>query len=153
MKSITRGLFSLLPVSALALFTLVNSSLAADLSPSDKQFLAGYEKIHVALVADDLASAKSAAASLGSAGADLGKSSSLDEARASFAKLSDSAEKLAAGQPGYYVLHCGMVNKDWVQTSPQPANPYAGKDMAACGEVKAQGNGPSCTGSSCGMCK
>jgi hypothetical protein len=153
MKSNTRGLFSLIAIGAMALFTLVNSSVAADLSPADKQFLAGYEKIHVALVADDLASAKSAAAALGTPGADLGNSKSLDEARASFSKLSDAAEKLAAGQPGYYVLHCGMVNKDWVQTSPQPANPYAGKDMAGCGEVKTQGTGTSCTGSSCSMCK
>jgi hypothetical protein len=60
----------------------------------------------------------------------------LDEARAGFAKLSDTAEKLAAGQPGYFVLHCSMVNKDWVQTSADAANPYGGKDMVGCGEVK-----------------
>jgi len=134
MKS--RSLFFLLALCALALVGSVASSVAADLSASDKQFLAGYEKIHAALVIDDLASAKKAATALDSAGADIAKSASLEEARAGFAKLSDTAEKLAAGQPGYFVLHCGMVNKDWVQTSPGAANPYTGKDMSGCGELK-----------------
>ena len=41
------------------------SAQAANLSDKDKQFLAGYEKIHTALAADDLASAKTAAGDLG----------------------------------------------------------------------------------------
>ena len=119
---------------ALAGFAL--SLQAANLSDPDKQFLTSYGKAHDALVADDLAGAKRAGADLGPDGADLSKSKSLDEARIAFGKLSDKAVKLAAGQSGYYVAHCPMKNKDWVQTSTTIANPYGGKEMVSCGEIK-----------------
>src|SRR5439155_1228018 len=51
---------------------------AATLSDKDKQFLAGYEKAHTALVADDLSGAKAAAGDLGTEGAELSKSASLE---------------------------------------------------------------------------
>lgn len=109
---------------------------AAPLSDADKQFLARYEKVRSALSADDFGAAKTAAGDLGEEGAQLAKSSSLKEARAAFEKLSDKAKQLAAGQAGYYVVHCPMLNKDWVQTSEKIANPYYGKGMATCGEIK-----------------
>ena len=121
---------------AFALIGLALSLQAADLSDQDKQFLTAYGKAHDALVADDLASVKKAAVDLGPDGADLSKSKSLDEARVAFGKLSDQAVKLAAGQSGYYVAHCPMKNKDWVQTSTTIANPYGGKEMISCGEIK-----------------
>ena len=124
---------------AAMVFALIGFALslqAANLSDQDKQFLTTYGKAHDALVADDLASAKKAATDLGPDGADLSKSKSLDEARAAFGKLSDKAVKLAAGQSGYYVAHCPMKNKDWVQTSTIIANPYGGKEMIGCGEIK-----------------
>src|SRR5438046_8000293 len=92
-------------------------SQAANLSDNDKQFLAGYEKVRAALAADDLGEARTAAGELGDEGAQLAKSSSLKDARAAFEKLSEKAKLLAAGQSGYYVAHCPMLNKDWVQTS------------------------------------
>jgi hypothetical protein len=109
---------------------------AAPLSDTDKQFLARYEKIRGALAADDLATARTAAGDLGDEGAALAKSSSLKEARAAFEKLSDKAKQLVAGQSGYYLVHCPMLQKDWVQTSEKIANPYYGKEMATCGEIK-----------------
>jgi hypothetical protein len=109
---------------------------AAPLSETDKQFLGRYEKVRGALAADDLGAARRAAGDLGDEGAELAKSTSLKEARAAFEKLSDKAKQLAAGQPGFYVAHCPMLNKDWVQTSEKIANPYGGKEMAACGEIK-----------------
>ena len=121
---------------AFALIGFALSLQAANLSDQDKQFLTAYGKAHDALVADDPASAKKAAIDLGPDGADLSKSNSLDEARAAFGKLSDKAVKLAAGQSGYYVAHCPMKNKDWVQTSTTIANPYGGKEMISCGEIK-----------------
>ncbi len=121
---------------AFALIGFALSLQAANLSDQDKQFLTSYGKVHAALVADDLAGAKKAGAHLGPVGADLSKSKSLDEARAAFGKLSDRAIKLAAGQSGYYVAHCPMKNKDWVQTSTTIANPYGGKEMISCGEIK-----------------
>ena len=109
---------------------------AAALSDSDKQFLAGYERVRNALAADDLAGAKTAAGDLGDDGAPLAKSSSLKEARIAFEKLSDKAKQLVAGQSGYYVVNCPMLKKDWVQTSEKVGNPYYGKEMVSCGEIK-----------------
>src|SRR6266542_3526548 len=124
-------------ISALFAATALAVSLqAAALSDQDKQFFAAYGKAHDALVAEDLAAAKKAGPDLGHDGADLSKSKSLDEARAAFGKLSDKAVKLASGQSGYYVAHCPMKNKDWVQTSTTIANPYGGKEMVSCGEIK-----------------
>src|SRR6266496_4813200 len=121
---------------AFALIGFALSLQAADLSDQDKQFLTAYGKAHDALVADDLVGARKAGAELSADGADLSKSRSLDEARAAFGKLSDKAVKLASGQSGYYVAHCPMKNKDWVQTSTTIANPYGGKEMVSCGEIK-----------------
>src|SRR5213080_4284224 len=61
---------------------------------------------------------------------------SLQEARSAFEKLSGRAKTMIAGQSGYYVAHCPMLNKDWVQTSTTISNPYGGKDMVSCGEIK-----------------
>jgi hypothetical protein len=136
MKTANRNILSMLTAGTLIWVGSAGFSVAADLSPGDKQFLSGYEKVRTALVAEDLNSAKKAASALGAAGTTLMASQSLEEARAAFAKLSDNAEKLAAGRSGFYVMHCPMVNKDWVQTTPQVGNPYGGKDMVGCGEIK-----------------
>ena len=109
---------------------------AANLSDQDKKFLTSYEKVHAALVADDLVAAKSAANELGDSGTNITKATSLKDARASFEKLSSRAKTLAAGQPDYHVFHCTMLKKDWVQTSTTVANPYGGKDMIRCGEIQ-----------------
>jgi hypothetical protein len=125
-------------LSFAALVSISFSAFAADrsLSPADKQFLGAYEGIRAALAADDLNSAKKTAESLGAVGVDLAKSKSLEDARVAFATLSNSAEKITTGEPGYYVFHCSMVNKDWVQTSPKVANPYTGQQMPGCGALK-----------------
>jgi hypothetical protein len=109
---------------------------AEDLSESDKFFLAGYEKLRIALVADDLVRANEIAAELSESGFEVPKSETLQRARDAFAKTSEIAIKVATGQPGYYVMHCPMLNRDWVQTSTQVSNPYGGKDMVGCGEIK-----------------
>ena len=109
---------------------------AANLSDRDKKFLTSYEKIHVALAADDLASAKAAATELGDQGSDIAKANSLKDARAGFEKLSAHAKTIATGQSGYHVAHRPMLSKDWVQTSTTISNPYGGKDMVSCGEIK-----------------
>ena len=121
---------------ALGLAFVATFASAANLSEQDRKFLAGYEKAHVALAADNLDGAKAAAPELGNDGAELSKSTSLKDARAAFEKLSTKAKQIAAGQSGYYVYHCPMLKKDWVQTSTTTANPYGGKDMVACGEIQ-----------------
>lgn len=121
----------------LAALSLGTIAVAAEsLSADDKAFLAGYEKVRSALAADDLATAKKAAADLGETGAALAQSNSLKEARSSFEALSAKAEKLAADQPGYYIASCPMVKKSWVQISTTIDNPYMGKTMPTCGEIK-----------------
>ncbi len=114
------------------------SLLAAPLTSAQKDYLAGYEKIRAALVADDLAQAQQAAKALGDEGSVLAKSESLEAAREDFTALSAKAERLAKGQPDHYVVHCPMAKKDWVQTSDQISNPYYGKAMSKCGELKKQ---------------
>jgi len=127
MAFITVCLFNLLALAVPA---------QAELAQGDKQFLTNYEKVRAALAADDLASAKKAGTELGEPGAALAKSDSLKTARAEFGKLSDRAVTLAKGQTGYHVMHCPMLNKDWVQPSKEVSNPYGGKEMLTCGEVK-----------------
>ena len=123
-------------MSALALVAVAVPLNAAQLTDQNKQFLAAYDKVHHALASDDLTAAKTAAGELGSDGAELAKSRSLKEARAAFEKLSAKAREIAAGQSGYYVYHCPMLKKDWVQTSSKTMNPYGGKDMIGCGEIQ-----------------
>ena len=127
------GIILLVPFCVVLASALIQ---AAPLSETDKQFLAGYEKVRSALAADDLVAAKTAAGDLGDEAAALAKSSSLKDARAAFEKLSEKAKQLAAGQPGYYVAYCPMLKKDWVQTSAKIANPYGGREMVTCGEIR-----------------
>ena len=116
---------------------IFSARLAADeLSESDKFFLADYEKMRAALAADDLAKSNEVAAELTADGFPAAKSETLERARAEFVKLSETAITTAAKQPGYYVVHCPMLNRDWVQTSKQISNPYGGKDLLNCGQIK-----------------
>ncbi len=110
------------------------SAVAADLTPEDKSFLAGYEHVRAALAADDLTAAKKAAPEAGDA--KLADAASLAAARQEFADLSAKAVPLAKGQPGYFIVYCPMAKKDWVQTSKSISNPYEGKEMLSCGIVK-----------------
>src|SRR6266699_3104076 len=77
------------------------SARAANPSDKDKQFLAGYQKVHAALVAEDLSGAKKAAHDLGEEGGDIAKAGSINEARVGFEKLSSHAKTLIAGHSGY----------------------------------------------------
>ncbi len=122
--------------AAIALGTGVSLGHAANLSDQDKKFLTSYEKIHIALAADDLAGIKAAATELGDSGNDIANANSLRNARAGFEKLSAHAKTITAGQNGYHVAHCPMLNKDWVQTSTIISNPYGGKEMIGCGEIQ-----------------
>jgi hypothetical protein len=133
---ITKQKFITLFCAAIAFVMLASLGQAANLLDHDKKFLASYEKIHTALAVDDLTGAKAAATELGDSGTDIAKANSLQEARSAFEKLSGRAKTKIAGQSGYYVAHCPMLNKDWVQTSTTISNPYGGKEMVSCGEIK-----------------
>lgn len=122
--------------TAIAFVMIASVGQTANLSDQDKKFLTSYEKVHTALAADDLTGAKAAANELGDAGTDIAKAKSLQEARSAFETLSGLTKTKIAGQSGYYVAHCPMLNKDWVQTSTTISNPYGGKEMVGCGEIK-----------------
>ena len=122
--------------AAIALGISASLGYTANPSDQDKKFLTSYEKIHIALAADDLAGVKAAATELGDSGRDIANANSLKNARAGFEKLSAHVKTLTAGQSGYHVAHCPMLNKDWVQTSTTISNPYGGKEMIGCGEIQ-----------------
>src|SRR3989442_1323534 len=93
-------------LAAIVFGVIASLGHAANLSDQDKKFLTSYEKIHIALAADDLAGAKAAATELGDSGTDIAKAKSLQEARSAFEKLSGRAKTMIAGQSSYYVAHC-----------------------------------------------
>ena len=122
----------------LALGLSVTGTHAADPpTPDAEKFLVPYEQVLKALVDDNLDAARQAAHTLpNGAGGDLEKSKDLKAARAAFSTLSETAEKMAAGVPGYHVFYCPMAKKDWVQQTTTVANPYEGKEMLTCGVEK-----------------
>lgn len=132
--------FSMKKLSLLAgLAGLTASNLLAvdPPSPDAEKFLIPYEQVLKALVQEDLSAAKQAAHALpNGAGNDLENAKDLKGARDAFATLSQTAEKMAAGVPGYHVFYCPMAKKDWVQQSTTVANPYEGKEMLTCGVEK-----------------
>ena len=132
---------------AVILTAAVLPLMAAD--SAHPKTLVSYEAVRVALVADDLAAAKKAGAGLAVAakeesGSDvqeaagkLAASSSLKEARAAFQTISLAVEKLVKGQSGYFIVTCPMIKGSvWIQTTDKIGNPYAGKEMAGCGEIR-----------------
>jgi len=154
MKSIR--ILTVLVLSALSGAVARAHDKSAELDAGQKAFLAQYEKVRVALAADDLTAAKSAAAPLAKDLAEVAKeqtkaqsaadaakkltaATSLAEARGAFKAVSKRAVHYAQGQKGYYVANCPMVEGgegDWVQTSTKISNPYFGKSMLTCGSIK-----------------
>ncbi len=115
-----------------------------------------YVAVSTALAQDNLDSAKAAAAklaqekgTLSAPASQVAAATSIDSARESFRTLSAEAEKLASGQPGYYVFNCPMAGADWVQKSKDVQNPYMGKQMSSCGSIKGS-SAPAKMGSCCG---
>ena len=112
-----------------------------------------YEKVAAALVADDLSAASAAAqklaseavrlhhAGIASSAQAVARADDLASAREAFKTLSIEAVALAKHTKGYFILTCPMAQADWVQSTRPVANPYLGKDMLNCGEVKEETKG------------
>jgi Cu(I)/Ag(I) efflux system membrane fusion protein len=70
----------------------------------------------------------------------LGKAKDLESARAAFKTLSDTliefvkTQKAAAGT--YHIAYCPMAKASWLQTGTPVMNPYMGKSMPHCGQLK-----------------
>jgi hypothetical protein len=136
-------------VCALVAGLMTMPVLAKQASKEDAACLSAYQKVHEALAKDDLAGAKKGATELAAKAktannqsiadhADaLARSDSLDAAREHFKPISDECIKMAANVEGQYVFSCPMVNADWLQTSKAKVeNPYMGKKMLTCGQLK-----------------
>jgi Protein of unknown function (DUF3347) len=122
---------------------------ARQASNEETACLKAYHQVYDALAKDDLAAAKKSAADLAEKAAaakcpttpehaaELAKSDSLEKAREHFKAISEECIRMAAGIEGQFVFTCPMAKADWLQTdSKQVSNPYMGKKMPTCGEIK-----------------
>ena len=70
----------------------------------------------------------------------LAQTKDLQAAREAFKPLSDSLIKyLADNKAGagiYHEAHCPMAKASWLQTGTDIRNPYLGKQMLSCGELR-----------------
>lgn len=70
----------------------------------------------------------------------LSKANDLQAARAAFRGLSESLIQYLKDQkvpPGsYYEVYCPMAGASWLQTDTTVMNPYLGKGMIHCGQIK-----------------
>ena len=129
------------------------------LTPADREILQRYEEIRSALASDDLTGAREASSRLARANGDrplvieaatrLSQAKSLEASRIEFKALSAVAVKLAASQPGYFILACTKMLDcpeacvkcpmdqfgKWVQISATVENPFMGKHHSRCGIV------------------
>lgn len=70
----------------------------------------------------------------------LAQARDLETARAAYKALSESLIKYVQAQklpPGtYYQAYCPMAKASWLQTDKTILNPYMGKEMIHCGQIK-----------------
>jgi len=136
-------------VALLAAGLITTPASAKEASKELAACLKAYHEVHDALAKDDLAAAKKAATDLAEKATaakcvstpqhatELARSDSLESAREHFKAISQECIEMAAGVDGQYVFTCPMVKADWLQTdSKQVSNPYMGKKMPTCGEIK-----------------
>ena len=136
-------------ICILAAVLIAAPASARQASNEEAACFKAYHQVHDALAKDDLAAAKKSASDLAEKAtaakctttpqraAELAKSDSLEKAREHFKAISEECIKMAAGVEGQYVFTCPMAKADWLQTdSKQVSNPYMGKKMPTCGEMK-----------------
>ncbi len=69
----------------------------------------------------------------------LAQAKDLNTARAAFRPLSDSLIKYLAdhqAKDAYVEVYCSMARASWLQADKNVNNPYFGRAMATCGEIK-----------------
>jgi flagellar hook-length control protein FliK len=139
--------------SAVVALAFFQSALAFAADTDFPKTIEQYEATRTALVGDDLAAAKNGATNLADAlkeemGASkdvldaaqkLASAATLKDARAQFQTISAELAKQVKGKKGFYIATCPMIKGSvWVQTTAQVGNPYAGKSMPECGNIKPQ---------------
>ncbi|HEX5400260.1 MAG TPA: DUF3347 domain-containing protein [Verrucomicrobiae bacterium] len=114
-----------------------------------------YLKIQTALAGDSLSGVKENAqaiaksveadsmkmlpASVATEANAVARAGDLKAARAAFKPLSDSLIKYLAehkARDAYVQVYCPMADANWLQADKKVANPYLGKEMPTCGEIK-----------------
>lgn len=126
----------------------------ADLTAPVKSVYGHYLKIQASLAKDSLtgvaenadaiakaaqSDAKMLPADVGTQAESLAKAKDLSAARAAFKPLSDSLIQYLAdhhAKNAYVQVYCPMANANWLQASRNVSNPYLGKSMPDCGEIK-----------------
>ncbi len=69
----------------------------------------------------------------------LAKAKDLDSARAAFKLMSNSLIEFAKNHNAtdtYHIAYCPMAKASWLQTGTTVMNPYFGKAMPHCGQLK-----------------
>ncbi len=127
-----------LALSLLTFSCVFSFAAGKTLTEADRRLLARYEAIRAELAMDNLEGARTTANNLpGNVNATvIARADTLNTARMAFKKLSAEAIALGAGVDGFVIVHCPMVEADWLQTSREISNPYLGKKMPTCGKVK-----------------
>ena len=137
----------------LSLFTSVAIVAGARAAGNSSVLIPRYERVAAALVADNLADAKSAAQALAAdAGNDhhdtiagaaraIARAADLGAAREAFKTLSARVIVLARHEKGYFIINCPMADADWLQSTRKIANPYFGQAMSGCGLVTEETTG------------
>jgi hypothetical protein len=140
-------------VGLLLTLALVASTLWAGAADVPPRLLDAYLQVQRALVSDELpaavADARIVAAEAAKAGAPAEKihasadkvasASTLAAAREAFGELSGALLAYSDGKSpraDVKVAYCKMANKPWLQKGDTIQNPYFGKAMAECGELK-----------------
>lgn len=83
-------------------------------------------------------SAKALSAKVAEQADAVAKAKDLEAARSAFKALSESLVNYANEQKikGLYVAYCPMAKASWLQTEKVVLNPYMGKAMPHCGQIK-----------------
>jgi hypothetical protein len=147
-RTTLKNTFSMI-ASFIAVTAFAASASARQATSEEAACLNAYHQVHDALAKDDLAAAKKSASDLAAKATaakcpttpkhaeELAKSDSLEKAREHFKAISQECIKMMAGVEGQYVFTCPMAKADWLQTdNKQVSNPYMGKKMPTCGELK-----------------
>jgi hypothetical protein len=148
--SVVGGLALVAALMASSTYTVDAAALTAPV----KSVYGDYLKIQVSLANDSLAGvtqnaeaiakavrtdAKTLPTAVATEADALARVSDLRSARAAFKPLSDSLIRYLADHKvkgGYVQVYCPMARASWLQADKNVNNPYLGKEMPTCGEIK-----------------
>ena len=152
LKAITT---TLLAAASLLLVNTVRAADSSALTQPAKSVFENYFKIQVELAKDSIKGVDEEASAIAKAvtgdekkmlspevakqAETLAKAKDLSAARDAFKPLSTSLIKYLAVnkvQNPYYEVFCPMEKASWLQTKKNVTNPYMGKAMLHCGEIK-----------------